>query len=1248
MAGRRESPLDPSAGPVARFAAELRKLRAEAESPTYRVMAQRTGQGASTLSQAAGGERMPTLPVVLAYVHACGGDAVEWEERWHQATAEKEAEPRTEDGDAEPPYRGLARFEPADADLFFGRDQLTDHLFELTSSRRFTAVFGPSGSGKSSLLRAGLIPRLRNPDTAGPRAAALRVLTPGEHPVRTHAQRLIPKDAEGDTWLLVDQFEELYTLCHDPAERGRFIDQLLACTDPASRLRVVIAVRADFLGHCAQNPRLTAALQDVTVLAGPMTREELREAIVKPAQTAGLIVERALTARLLDEGEGEPGALPLMSHALLETWRRRQGRALTLEAYEAAGGLRGAIARTAEDAYARFTPAQSRLARQILLRLITPGEGTPDTRRPAAREELDFGVYADADAVLEQLTGARLLTLDQGTVDLAHEALITGWPRLRRWIDADRERLRIHRQLTEAAEAWKALDCDPGALYRGVRLAAAEEAFASPESDDLTVVERDFLTASTAARAEERRTAARAARRQRAFLVSLSMLTVVALVVGVIAWQQNAESDHQRVQAAARRAATVAEGLRSSDPRTAMRLSVAAWHLSHTPETRSVLLGALAQDERDSLTLPSEEDAQSVLSRDGRTLMLIGNTTVTEWDLRKRRVIARHRIPAYDDANLTMEYTPDGQFLMLPTGHGQQVRLWNVRTERYQGPAFGPSSKTDEPPSAVFSEDGKTIQFDLGSHSEEWDPWHRKRLYSLPAAVTERIDGGADTPDGHLLALCVKGRLELWNIRHGQREDRGWHHTVPCPSDSDMQFTPDGTVLTMSDELGLRQVQISDGKELRRLYQASPQEYTFTPDGKFLASLGVDEVLLWRLDHRQAPVFSYPLADDHVSQLRIDVRANLIRYMVERAEGKDILRVLDLGRSLDTAWRGPTAKLAVFSADSSTLAVVRRHGRVSRFVLLDGHNGKTTANVAEVQMTGTDDDPDEYVSLSSDGRRLAYSPVHAVDLNHPVGVRVWDVKKRTPITEITPSEKDAIFGGATFTPDGQELITATPSDAPMTVWNARTGKRIRQLRDGKRTLGGFDLAAIRRDGRMMLTNDGELISSSGRKQHTALRDCPLCGFAFSPDGRRIVVRDTEEHVSLWDGKLRNLLGVLSSRPLSKANQGQGEPEEITSFTFSPDGSTLAVADSNGALRLWDVASQQPLGTALPTPGDRIQSLAFSKDGGTLYASGEHVQWQAYDVDPTHATATICRRTGGPLSRADWHRYLADVPYETVC
>ncbi|MCX4409962.1 hypothetical protein OG840_52560 [Streptomyces sp. NBC_01764] len=312
MAGRPESPLDPSAGPVARLAAELRKLRAEAGSPTYRVMAQRSGQGASTLSQAAAGERLATLPVVLAYVRACGGDEAEWEGRWREAAAEVAAEPRTEDQDAVRPYRGLARFEPGDAGLFFGRGQLTDRLLELASSRRFTAVFGPSGSGKSSLRRAGLIPRLRTPEATGPQPAALRVLTPGEHPLRAHEQRLIPKDAGGDTWLIVDQFEELYTVCHDLAERDQFIDRLLAATDPGSRLRVVIAVRADFLGRCAEHAALTAALQDGTVLAGPMSRDELREAVVRPAQAGGLVVERSLTARILDEVEGEPGALPLM------------------------------------------------------------------------------------------------------------------------------------------------------------------------------------------------------------------------------------------------------------------------------------------------------------------------------------------------------------------------------------------------------------------------------------------------------------------------------------------------------------------------------------------------------------------------------------------------------------------------------------------------------------------------------------------------------------------------------------------------------------------------------------------------------------------------------------------------------------------------------------------------------------------------------------------------------------------------
>ncbi|MEV5343003.1 XRE family transcriptional regulator, partial [Streptomyces sp. NPDC052676] len=326
--GRKEKPLDPDAGPVQRFAADLRALRAEAGTPTYRAMAQRTGYSAPALSQAAAGEKLPTLAVTLAYAAACGGDADVWEKRWRAVAEELAAVPR-EDADAEEsPYRGLTRFEPGDAEVFFGRDQLVESLVDLVRKHRCAVVLGPSGSGKSSLLRAGLVPRLSQ--GAGPETplAAIRILTPGAHPLRTHAERLRPADKPGDTLVLVDQFEEVFTLCADPAERAEFIDRLLTSLEPAGRLRVVLGVRADFYGHCLEHPALVRVIREAGLPVGPPSREELREVIVRPATVRGLTVERTLTARLLDEVADEPGGLPLLSHALLETWRRRSGRML--------------------------------------------------------------------------------------------------------------------------------------------------------------------------------------------------------------------------------------------------------------------------------------------------------------------------------------------------------------------------------------------------------------------------------------------------------------------------------------------------------------------------------------------------------------------------------------------------------------------------------------------------------------------------------------------------------------------------------------------------------------------------------------------------------------------------------------------------------------------------------------------------------------------------------------------------------
>ncbi|MFJ8631060.1 helix-turn-helix domain-containing protein [Streptomyces sp. NPDC093568] len=534
--GRRERELDPEAGPVQRLAHELRQLREKAGSPSYRELSRRAGYSAPTLSEAAAGRRLPSLAVTLAYARACGADQAEWEARWRAVSAGVEEEAAADDGPA--PYRGLTRYGADDRDLFFGREPEVERLLRLTAEHRFAALVGASGSGKSSLLRAGLVPALRDGDAAGFRPSAVRICTPGPEPVRERRALLAPADgaeAEGDTVLLVDQFEELFTLCQDPSQRREFIDMLLTARAADSRLRVLIAVRADFFGHCADHQGLAEAVNDAHLLISGMSVDRLREAIVRPAGAAGLLVERTVTDRILAEVADEPGGLPLMSHTLLELWRRRRAKRLTLAAYETIGGVRGAVAHTAEEVFERLDPAEAASARATLLRLISPGEGGPDTRRPVPRSELQ--ATGAAALVLERLVAARLVTVDGDSVELAHEALITAWPRLRQWVEDERERLRLHRRLTEAATVWEGLDQDPGALYRGMLLRAAREEFmadAEGPAPELNELEGAFLSASVAEDERVAREAARSARRVEVLMTLLVVVVTSALTSWVV------------------------------------------------------------------------------------------------------------------------------------------------------------------------------------------------------------------------------------------------------------------------------------------------------------------------------------------------------------------------------------------------------------------------------------------------------------------------------------------------------------------------------------------------------------------------------------------------------------------------------------------------------------------------------------------------------------------------------------------
>jgi class 3 adenylate cyclase/energy-coupling factor transporter ATP-binding protein EcfA2 len=319
------------------------------------------------------------------------------------------------------PYKGLLSFEPEDSELFFGRERLAEELAQRVATSNFLAVVGPSGSGKSSLVRAGVVPALERDEL---RTA---IFSPGAHPLsqlgRTREASLV----------FVDQFEEVFTVCRDEEERRAFID---AVVDAAARgVRVVLAIRADFYGHCATYPRLASALEDDQALVGPMTEEELRRAIERPAEHAGLVLEPGVVEGILRDVVGQPGALPLLSHSLLETWKRRSGRMLTLIGYLQSGGVHGAIAKTAETVYRdSLSREQQTLARNIFLRLTELGDGTEDTRRRVSTAELIPRAEDEGEVreVLRTLADARLVTIGEETVEVAHEALIRHWPTLRK------------------------------------------------------------------------------------------------------------------------------------------------------------------------------------------------------------------------------------------------------------------------------------------------------------------------------------------------------------------------------------------------------------------------------------------------------------------------------------------------------------------------------------------------------------------------------------------------------------------------------------------------------------------------------------------------------------------------------------------------------------------------------------------------------------------------------------------------
>ena len=1253
--GRPERPVDPEAGPIQQLAHDLRALRQEAGGPTYHAMARQVGVSLSSLSRAAAGEKLPSLAVTLAYVRACGGDEAMWEVRW-KAVADAAAEPVPAPSrephvmaDEEPPYRGLTRFEARDRELFFGRDHLLRDLRTVVCEHRFAAVFGASGSGKSSLLRAGLVPRLQEHARELGRPAVVRILVPGARPAETFRHLLTPGEGDPDSWVIVDQFEEIFTVCRDEEERARFIELLLSARDAGTRLRVVIAMRADFYGECARYPELAEALRHNGLLVGPMTAGELREAVTGPATAAGLVAERRLTARIVEDVLGEPGGLPMLSHALLETWRRRRGRILTLEAYEAVGGVHGAIAATAEGVYERLTPDQARTARRLLLRLISLGEGTADTRRAVERSELDEWLDPEISAVLEVLGAARLVSIDGETVDLAHEALIGSWPRLREWIEQDRDRLRQHRLLAEATRTWRQLECDPGALYRGTRLDQAAEAFAQPDrARELIASEHAFLTASLSARDVEVRSAAHARRRRTSVRATLSVLLALMLGVSVVAWQQNRADAHDNAEGAAWRVAVVADSLRTMDPRTAMLLSAAAWGIAQTPETQAALLASVGQPEQDAFTDPAQNaGAQRLLLDSGRTLLSVDGRAWRAWSTVTHRQLSSGSLPSPVLNPLTA--SPDSQLIALQTSSGW--RLWDLAAHRWTGTPQAAS--TEELP--VFLADPHSyLVVNLNTdHVERFSTSGRPE--PLDASVS-RKQNVATSPDGHLTAVCPdSGPLVVHSSDTGRDVPGDWTGSggAHCSgTNSTLRFSADGHRLAAVSASGVDVWDMSTGKLLANLPYANAQSVVFSPDGTFLAAAATGEIAVWRLSAPDSPVFRESLDNERLAgDITWDPSEPVLRYL----EGSTV-HTIDLGAAAASSWHASPAHAAVLSTDGRLLATAERSGNSYTFQLTNVADGHVLRTLPAMSLPVPDDaagtisaqDTSPLIAFSPDSASLAYGLVAPGRASENQPIDIWNVTngRMRATLDLGPSSATTGVDAIALGP-GAATLVATRTQQSV---DAATGEVWDVARDHLSSrLGalGNNVLAIRPDGRFLVGDNAVAALPSGARQGRTLSlGEQIDAVAFNADGSEVAVGDASGRVALWNGDLTRELGVLPST--FPAPAAGAEPEAVSALTFSSDGSVLAVGGAAGSLQLWDTASHQHLGGNLTTPGERIIALSFSPDGSTLHVSSPHVPLQDYDVTPAHALSSICARTGGSLTPALWSMYIPDLPYHSDC
>ena len=1278
------------------FGRELSLARQQA-GLTIREVARASGIPASTVGDYFAGRHLPPVrqPELLTRVlAACGITDPERTDRWQEAVNRIRRTPGRPPARGPAPYRGLASFQAEDAAWFFGREQLVLHLVRLATGPGTPglplAVVGPSGSGKSSLLRAGLVPRLHTATPARPGGRPVVVITPGASPVDALARGLaslaglgfegLPAErlaqgirenpgryarlagrGEEPPAIIVDQLEEIFTAGTGEAGRQEFVAALAALAEHAL---IVTGLRADFYSHALGYSVLARSLQERQIVVGPMSASQLRRAIVEPAHKASLDIEDGLVEVLLADmrpygaaglgaGGHEAGALPLLSHALLATWEHSRGGRLTVSDYQASGGIRDAIARTAEHAYATLGAGEQDVARQLFLRLVHIGDDGRETRARLPRTDLP-GDATVAAAVLERFVGQRLITMDRDEAEITHEALLGAWPRLRGWIDADREDIRIRRSITVAAQAWAAAGREPAALLRGGQLALARDwAATGANRAALSQLGQDFVDAGIAEERAQRAAERRRTRRLRQLVAALTAVVVVAVGLAGYAFRQRQIATTAKEEAESRTVAVEAGQVRPNDPALAAQLSLTAYRIWPSAGARASLLESSGAPSGARM-LDSDGVVQAVaLSGDRRLLAVAAaDGTLRLWSVSRpgrpvliRTVAALGRL----DPQYAAAFSPDGRVLAAAGADGA-VRLWNVADPRHPrqlgAPLTGPASTVY---SLAFSPEGRLLA--AGSADETVRLWNVSDA-AHPAAegapltgFTGYVHAVAFSRDGHLLAAGSADKtVRLWDVSDPHRP-RLAAKPLTGPTDivNSVAFSPDGKELAAggNDDKVWRWNIARPAKPVRltRLHGATNwvMAVAFSPDGQVLAEGGSDDqVRLWSTK-TGAPLAVIPQPQP-VTSLAWDGPGLLVA-----GDADGYVR----------SWRVPVPELmtgspvnsVAFSPGGGTLAV----GGTGLQVWNPATRDLTIA--AAIPHPG----PNDFVNAVAfspggsliatgygDGRiQLWHSGAHLIPLGTP-----------QPASRASPAAGGNAVEFVTFRPGGNILASAA-DDGTVRLWDIANPARpvpvstFRASADAVFSVafgsGGRLLAASSADDKVRLWNVAN--PAAPVRLGNALTGPANTAYsvAFSPRGHLLAVGSADRDVRLWD---------ISdpARPQRIGPVLTGPSGYVYSVAFGPGGRVLAAGNTDGSVWLWDLADPAHPGliATLTGPTGHVFSVSFGHGGRTLAAADSAGLVWLWNIQAGAVARGVCAMAGQPLARAEWDVYVPGLPYAPPC